>query len=82
MARSICPSEVRELKVVGAIVLSELELVLPATEFTILVHALVHVPDQLAWFGPANATWMFAFERFMMLHLSKLTIFVATLVFW
>ena len=63
-ARSIRPSEVAELKVVAGVVLSELELVLPVTEFTILVHVLLHIPAQLSWFGPANTTWMFSFERF------------------
>jgi hypothetical protein len=23
----------------------------------------VHVPAQLAWFGPSCTTWMFSFER-------------------
>ena len=61
--RSMRPSRASELNVEAAVVLSELELVLPATEFSILVHALVHVPSQLAWFGPARTTWMFSFER-------------------
>ena len=81
MARSICLSEVRALNELGGVVLSELELVLPATEFSILVHALVHVPDQLAWFGPSNTTWMFAFERFSCNYSKPLIIVVATLVF-
>jgi hypothetical protein len=62
-ARTIRLSEVNQLRIVVGEVLSQLELILPATEFTILVHVLVHVPAQLAWFGPARTTWMFAFER-------------------
>ena len=62
-ARTIRLSEAATLQTVVGEVLSQLELILPATEFTILVHVLVHVPAQLAWFGPAHTTWMFAFER-------------------
>lgn len=63
-ARTMTKNETVVLEAAAGVVLSELELVLPVTEFTILVHALVHVPKQLAWFGPACTTWMFAFERY------------------
>ena len=63
VARSIRHSEIDSLERQSGIVLSELELVLPATEFTILVHVLHHIPAQLRWFGPARCTWMFSFER-------------------
>jgi hypothetical protein len=62
-ARSITQQEASELEEVAGRVLSELELVLPVTELAVLVHVLVHVPKQLAWFGPACTTWMFSFER-------------------
>jgi hypothetical protein len=68
MARSMTTNEASALEKTAGVVLSELELVLPVTEFTILVHALVHVPAQLAWFGPACTTWMFSFERFFNKH--------------
>jgi hypothetical protein len=63
--RVIRMQEVTQLRSDVGEVLSQLELILPATEFTILVHVLVHIPDQLAWFGPAHTTWMFGFERWV-----------------
>lgn len=63
MARTMTAHEASALEADAGVVLSELELVLPVTEFTILVHALVHIPKQLAWFGPACTTWMFSYER-------------------
>ena len=63
VAREIRQSEASELERLSSLVLSELELLLSATEFTILVHVLLHVPAQLKWFGPAKNTWMFMFER-------------------
>ena len=65
VARDIRLSHVREFERITPIALSQLELLLPVTEFPILVHALLHVPAQMSWFGPVKNTWMFTFERFL-----------------
>jgi hypothetical protein len=62
VSRKITARDIAALKTERG-VLAELELALPPTEFTILVHVLVHVPEQLEWFGPAPTTWMFLYER-------------------
>ena len=36
----------------------------PKHEHAMIVHLLSHIPDQLAYFGPARSTWMFPVERF------------------
>ena len=43
--------------------LSELEMILPKTEFSILIHTPGHFPAQLRWLGPSQNVWMLLFER-------------------
>jgi hypothetical protein len=38
---------------------------LPITENDIVFHVLLHIPDQLRYFGPVRTYWMFYFERFV-----------------
>lgn len=54
-----------ELKVRVAEMLSELELCLPATEHAILLHLVVHICDDMLYFGPVREYSMFMYERFM-----------------
>ena len=63
VARSIRPSEIHALEELAPIVLSELELVLPPTQWHILLHMIVHLPEQMSWFGPCSSNWMFLYER-------------------
>jgi hypothetical protein len=64
-AREVRLSRINDLRTAAAVALSELELVFPLTEFPITMHLVLHIPNQLQWFGPSNNTWMFMFERLL-----------------
>jgi hypothetical protein len=38
--------------------------VVPITEHDIVFHMIVHMPEQLKYFGPVRTYWMFYFERY------------------
>jgi len=62
-ARRISLAQVDQLE--GAVwsTLSRLEMILPKTELSVLMHTPGHFPAQLRWFGPSQNVWMFTFER-------------------
>ena len=63
MSRSVTLRQIRVLEIDVPFALSEMEVILPPTEFSILVHVMLHLPWVLRRFGPLWNTWMFNFER-------------------
>ncbi|CAM8902665.1 unnamed protein product [Rhodiola kirilowii] len=45
------------------IILCKLEMVFPPAFFTIMVHLLIHLPDQVLLKGPVPYSWMYPIER-------------------
>ncbi|CAM8987826.1 unnamed protein product [Rhodiola kirilowii] len=45
------------------IILCKLETVFPPAFFTIMVHLLIHLPDQVLLKGPVHYSWMYPIER-------------------
>ncbi|CAM8974825.1 unnamed protein product [Rhodiola kirilowii] len=45
------------------IILCKLEMVFPPAFFTIMVHLLVHLPEQVLLKGPVHYSWMYPIER-------------------
>ncbi|KAL9673263.1 hypothetical protein QQ045_029517 [Rhodiola kirilowii] len=46
-----------------AMILCKLEMIFPPAFFTIMVHLLIHLPDQVLLKGPVHYNWMFPIER-------------------
>ncbi|CAM8951041.1 unnamed protein product [Rhodiola kirilowii] len=45
------------------LILCKLEMIFPPTFFTIMVHLLIHLPDQVLLKGPVHYNWMFPIKR-------------------
>ncbi|CAM8918515.1 unnamed protein product [Rhodiola kirilowii] len=44
-------------------ILCKLEMVFPPAFFTIMVHLLIHLPEQVLLKGPVHYSWMYHIER-------------------
>ena len=55
----------RKAKVDIIAILCKLELIYPPAFFDIMVHLLLHLPDEAIAGGPVCMRWMFPFERYM-----------------
>ncbi|CAM8890731.1 unnamed protein product [Rhodiola kirilowii] len=55
--------EVHRLKVDIVHILCQLEHIFPPSFFTIMVHLMVHLPDQILLKGPVHYNWMYPMER-------------------
>ena len=47
------------------LVLSKLELIFPPAFFDIMIHLVMHLPEEAILGGPVQMRWMYPFERFM-----------------
>ena len=47
------------------LVLCKLELIFPPEFFDIMVHLVMHLPEEAILKGPVQMRWMYSFERFM-----------------
>ncbi|CAM8956256.1 unnamed protein product [Rhodiola kirilowii] len=45
------------------IILCKLEMIFLPAFFTIMVHLLIHLPDQVMLKGPVHYSWMYPIER-------------------
>ena len=45
-------------------ILCKLERIFPPTFFSIMVHLMIHLPEQVLLTGPVHFTWMFPIERY------------------
>ena len=46
-------------------ILCNLELIYPPTFFDIMIHLILHLPDDAILGGPVHMRWMYPFERYM-----------------
>ncbi|CAM8948061.1 unnamed protein product [Rhodiola kirilowii] len=55
--------DVTQMKDDIVIILCKLEMVFPPAFFTIMVHLLIHLPEQVLLKGPVHYCWMYPIER-------------------
>ncbi|CAM8925831.1 unnamed protein product [Rhodiola kirilowii] len=63
MFKELMVEEVTRMKDDIVIILCKLEMVFPPAFFTIMVHLLIHLPEQELLKGPVHYNWMFPIER-------------------
>ncbi|XP_050386341.1 uncharacterized protein LOC126802710 [Argentina anserina] len=61
--REVKKSDLLKLKEEIVYILCKLERIFPPAFFDIMVHLMVHLPDQVLLTGPVHYTWMFPIER-------------------
>ncbi|KAL9669204.1 hypothetical protein QQ045_006747 [Rhodiola kirilowii] len=61
--REIKKDDVRHMKLEIVQILCQLERIFPPAFFTIMVHLMVHLPDQILFKGPVHYSWMYPIER-------------------
>ncbi|CAM8940949.1 unnamed protein product [Rhodiola kirilowii] len=61
--REFKKEKVRHMKLEVVQILCQLERVFPPAFFTIMVHLMVHLPDQILFKGPVHYSWMYPMER-------------------
>ncbi|CAM8877441.1 unnamed protein product [Rhodiola kirilowii] len=61
--REFKKEEVRHMKLEIVQIMCQLERIFPPTFFTIMVHLMVHLPDQILFKGPVHYSWMYPMER-------------------
>jgi hypothetical protein len=61
--RSLTPAQRRQLVDDVTKKIAEVRKQFPETEFSILLHGLVHIAEQCVRWGPVWARWMYGFER-------------------
>ncbi len=64
--RELKKADVRAMKGEIIMILCKLERIFPPAFFTIMVHLMIHLPDQVLLTGPVHFTWMFPMERYVM----------------
>ncbi|XP_052625734.1 uncharacterized protein LOC111902535 [Lactuca sativa] len=64
-SRTLKVEDMRKEKVDIIAILCKLELIYPPAFFDIMVHLLLHLPDEAIAGGPVCMRWMFPFERYM-----------------
>ncbi|CAM8909852.1 unnamed protein product [Rhodiola kirilowii] len=61
--KELMVKEVTQMKDDIVTILCKLEMVFPPVFFTIMVHLLIHLPEQVLLKGPVHYSWMFPIER-------------------
>ncbi|CAM8921952.1 unnamed protein product [Rhodiola kirilowii] len=61
--KELMAEDVTQMKADIVIILCKLEMVFPPSFFTIMVHLLIHLPEQVLLKGPVHYSWMFPIER-------------------
>lgn len=69
-------SDVIQMKEDIIIILCKLEMVFPPAFFTIMVHLLVHLPDQVLLKGPVHYSWMYPIERYTLVPIFIINILI------
>ena len=91
-SRELKKSDVVEMKSDIVYILCKLERIFPLTFFSIMVHLMIHLPEQVLLTGPVHFTWMFPIERYdynpkslimhyYYLHIFPIFSFVLTILF-
>ena len=62
--RELKKQDVKDMKNEIVLILCKLERIFPPAFFTIMVHLMIHLPDQVLLTGPVHFTWMFPMERY------------------
>ncbi|CAM8953788.1 unnamed protein product [Rhodiola kirilowii] len=61
--REFQKEEVHQMKLDIVQILCQLERIFPPVFFTIIVHLMIHLPDQILMKGPVHYSWMYPMER-------------------
>ncbi|CAM8932792.1 unnamed protein product [Rhodiola kirilowii] len=61
--KEVMVRDVTQMKDDIVIILCKLEMVFPPAFFTIMVHLLIHLPEQVLLKGPVHYSWMYPIER-------------------
>ncbi|CAM8902674.1 unnamed protein product [Rhodiola kirilowii] len=61
--KELMVKEVTQMKDDIVTILCKLEMVFPPAFFTIMVHLLIHLPEQVLLKGPVHYSWMFPIKR-------------------
>ncbi|XP_022019856.1 uncharacterized protein LOC110919916 [Helianthus annuus] len=64
-SRTLSVDDMKKAKDDIVTILCKLEMIYPTTFFDIMVHLLVHLPDEAIAGGPVAFRWMYPFERYM-----------------
>ncbi|XP_050387393.1 uncharacterized protein LOC126803675 [Argentina anserina] len=64
-ARELKKSDVLELKEDIVYIMCKLERIFPPAFFDVMIHLMVHLPEQALLTGPVHYTWMFPQERYI-----------------
>ncbi|GLT29175.1 hypothetical protein SLA2020_040570 [Shorea laevis] len=59
-------SDLDELKSQSAIILCEMEKIFPPSFFTVMVHLIMHLAEEVKLGGPVAYRWMYPIERFLL----------------
>ncbi|CAM8989958.1 unnamed protein product [Rhodiola kirilowii] len=61
--RESVKEEVNSMNLEIVKIMCQLERIFPPTFFTIMVHLMIHLPDQILLKGPVHYSWMYPMER-------------------
>ncbi|XP_023753719.2 uncharacterized protein LOC111902075 [Lactuca sativa] len=64
-SRTLSVKDMKEAKPAIIKILCKLEVIYPPTFFDIMVHLVLHLPDEAISGGPVCLRWMYPFERYM-----------------
>ena len=64
-SRTLKVEDMKRVKDVILIILCKLELIFPPAFFDIMIHLVLHLPDEALRGGPVFYRWMYPFERYM-----------------
>ena len=64
-ARSLDVNDMRNTRTKVVKILCNLELIYPLAFFDIMIHLILHLPDEAILGGPVNMRWMYPFERYV-----------------
>jgi len=64
LRRRVVIAELAPLRLRIAQWLSRAEVILPATEMAMVMHLMVHLPDEIARWGPVKEFYMYPVERY------------------
>lgn len=63
--RTVNPTDMLSLKLYTAETLCLMEATLPPSFFDIMTHLLIHLVEELAYFGPVTNRWCYPIERYL-----------------
>ncbi|KAJ9542126.1 hypothetical protein OSB04_028632 [Centaurea solstitialis] len=64
-SRTLMVEDMRKAKAAIVTILCKLEMIYPPAFFDIMVHLVLHLPDEAICGGPVYMRWMYPFERYM-----------------